>query len=409
MKNIPVMIPHIGKEEVEMMAKAVESGWVAQGPMVAEFEKGVSAHENKKFGVATTSCTTALHLALVALGVKEGQDVIVPSFTFVATPNSVMYTKAEPVFVDVDEKTYNMKVSSLEEKISKDYILKNGKLINKKTNNILTGVIAVNLFGLCADLERIKEITDKYNLFLLEDSACAFGAKINGKYEGSFGKMSCLSFHPRKSITTGEGGMVLTDDEELNNTLKKLRSHAASVSEVNRHLNKGYLLPEFNELGYNYRMTDIQAGMGLAQLLKFEDITEKRRKIASIYDEKLKKVEFLDVPYVPEGFYHTYQSYVCMLNYKKLGLSSIKEGKEFRNKLMEFLDDNKIATRVGTHATHMLGLYKEKYNLKEEDLMGAYACDSLSITLPLYYTLTEEDQDYIIDKILEGYKEIIGE
>lgn len=409
MKKLPVMIPYIGKEEVEMMAKAVETGWVAQGPMVAEFEKEVAQHEEKKFGVATTSCTTALHLALVAIGLKEGNDVIVPSFTFVATPNSVLYTGAEPVFVDVDTDTYNMNVDSLLKKIKNDYKYQKGKLINKKTSNVLKCVIAVNLFGLCANLEEIKKITDEYNLFLIEDSACAFGAKINDNYEGSYGKISCLSFHPRKSITTGEGGMALTNDEELNDIMRKLRSHGASISEINRHLNKGYLLPDFDELGFNYRMTDLSGAMGIAQMKKFEKITSKRRKIAKKYDEKLKQVDFLITPFVPKGYYHTYQSYVCMIDYHKLGFKSIEEGNKFRNSLMEYLDNNGIATRVGTHATHMLGLYKNRCGFKDEDFMGAYQCDQLGITLPLYYTLSEEDQDYIINYLLSGKKQILGE
>lgn len=409
MKNIPVMIPYIGKEEIDMIAETVKSGWVAQGPKVAEFEKLVCEHEEKKYGVATSSCTTSLHLALVALGIKEGDDVIVPSFTFVATPNSVMYTGAEPIFVDVNTNTYNMNVESLKNKIKTGYKNVNGELININTNNVLKAILVVNEFGLCAELEEIKRIADENNLILVEDSACAFGAKIGDKFEGSFSKISCLSFHPRKSITTGEGGMALTNDEKLYNTMKKLRSHGASVSEVNRHLNKGYLLPEFNELGYNYRMTDLSGAMGVAQMEKFEDITAKRREIAKKYDEKLEKVEFIKTPYVPEGYYHTYQSYVCMLDYKILGLNDIEEGYKFRNDLMEYLENNGVATRVGTHATHMLGFYKKRNNFNDTDLMGAYECDKLSITLPLYYTLTDEDQDYVISKLIEAKKSIIGE
>jgi perosamine synthetase len=404
MKKIPVMIPCIGKEEIEKIAEAVNSGWVAQGPMVEEFEKKVADHEGKKYAVATTSCTTALHLAMVALDVKSGEDVIVPSFTFVATPNSVMYTGANPVFVDVDSKTYNMSVESLKSKIENDYVLNNNKLINKTTKNILVGIIAVNEFGLCANLNEIKKIADKNHLFLVEDSACAFGAKTDKKNEGDYGIISCLSFHPRKSITTGEGGMALTNNKKLYERMTHLRSHGASISEVKRHLNKGYLLPNFNELGFNYRMTDLSGAMGLAQMEKCEYITSKRRELANNYDILLKKIDFLIPPFVPKGYYHTYQSYVCILDYKKLNLKSVKAGNIFRNNLMEFLEENGIATRVGTHATHMLGLYKEKNKIKDKELFGAYYCDQLSITLPLYVTLSEEEQKYVVNKIKEGCK-----
>lgn len=406
MKKIPVMIPYIGKEEIELITETVNSGWVAQGPMVEKFEKSVAKHEGKKHGIATTSCTTALHLALVALEVKEGYDVIVPSFTFVATPNSVLYTGATPIFVDVDSETYNMNVSSLKKTIDQLYSRNQNELINKKSGNILKGIIVVNEFGLCANLKEIKEIADKENLFLIEDSACALGAKTDEDFEGSYGIISCLSFHPRKSITTGEGGMLLTDDDELADKVRKLRSHGASVSEVNRHLNKGYLLPEFNELGYNYRMTDISAAMGIAQMQKLDLITEKRRSIASNYDKKLKEVDFIKTPKVPKDYYHTYQSYVCMIDWKKLNLKNIEAGNKFRNELMDYLETNGISTRVGTHATHMLGVYKENDN--HLDLDGAYECDSLSITLPLYFTLDSEDQDYVVSKIIEAKERILG-
>jgi len=408
MKEIPVIIPYIGEEENEEVKKVLTSGWVAQGPKVKEFEEKVAKYENTTYGIATTSCTTALHLGLIALGVGEGQDVLVPAFTFVATANAVLYTGATPILVDVNPNTYNVNVDEIEKTIQNNYELKQKKLINKNTGNQLTTIVPVNLFGLCADLPRVNEIAKKYNLKVLEDSACAFGAKIGDKFESEFGNPTCLSFHPRKSITTGEGGMILTNSEEIYNITTKLRSHGASKSEVARHKSAGYLLPDFNDLGYNYRMTDIQAAVGVAQLGKMTFITETRRSKADYYRKLLEKVDFITPPEVPDGYYHTYQSFVCMIDHEKLNMS-IEEAAIFRNDLMQKLEERKIATRVGTHAVHMLGYYKEKFDYEKTDFMGAYKADQLSITLPLYVQMSDEDQEYVINNILEIKQELMGE
>ena len=408
MKEIPVMIPFIGKEEQEEVKKVLNSGWVALGPKVREFEEKAAKYENAKYAIATTSCTTALHLALVAMGVGENQDVLVPSFTFIATANAITYTGATPILVDVEPTTYNINVEEIEKIINQNYEKIDEKLVNKKTKNILTTIVPVNLFGLCANLPKINEIAKRHNLQILEDSACAFGAKIGDKFESEFGNPTALSFHPRKSITTGEGGMILTSDEDLYNKASKLRSHGASVSEIARHKNAGYLLPDFNDLGYNYRMTDIQAAVGVAQMDKMTYITNTRREKADYYRKLLKDVNFINAPYVPEGYYHTYQSFVCMIDNEKLNMT-IEEATEFRNNLMQKLEENKISTRVGTHAVHMLGYYKEKFAYKDSDFPGAYKADKLSITLPLYVQMEKQDQDYVINKIIELEKELVEE
>lgn len=237
MREIPVIIPYMGIEEIEEIKKVVETGWVAQGPKVKEFEEKISNYEGVKYGVATSSATTSLHLALLTMGVTKGQDVIVPAFTFVATANSVLYTGATPIFVDVNENTYNIDIESILKNIKENYILKDNKLINKISGNQLTTLLPVNLFGLCADIPEVNKIAKQYSLKVLEDSACAFGAKIGNTFESGFGNTSCLSFHPRKSITTGEGGMILTNDYEVYLKATQLRSHGASISEVARHNN----------------------------------------------------------------------------------------------------------------------------------------------------------------------------
>lgn len=402
MRKLPVTIPYFGEDEAENVKKVIESGWVAQGPMVTEFEKAIAAHEGVKYGIATTSCTTALHLAMIAEGLQTGMDAIAPAFTFVATTNAIVQTGATPILADIHKDTFNIDVNCVKEIIQRDYRKQNDHLVNIKTGNVLWGIVPVHEFGLCCDILEINKIAEEYHLKVIEDAACALGAKINDTHEGGFGNASCLSFHPRKSITTGEGGMVLTNDDVLAKRMRELRTHGSTVSADARHQGKGFLLPEFNEAGYNYRMTDIQGAVGLVQATKLDYIVEEKRKRAAIYNRLIaeKLPEFI-TPYVPDGYYHTYQSYVCMLNYEKLGLDSVAAGGEYRNTLLQKLEDIGIATRQGTHAVHMLGYYKNRFGYAPEDCPNAYACDHLSITLPLYVQMEDSDQEYVVHKIRE--------
>ncbi|MDF2652978.1 MAG: hypothetical protein K0Q73_8783 [Paenibacillus sp.] len=400
MKKIPVMIPYFSQDEKDAVNEVLDSGWVAQGPKVAEFEKAVAAHEGVRHGIATTSCTTALHLALMVLGVQSDMDVIAPSFTFVATVNSIKMTGAEPVLIDIRKDTYNMDTEYLLKVIENKYAAKEGALYNLETGNRLWGIVAVHQFGLCADMHRINEIAAKFNLQVLEDAACAVGAKIGDIHEGGFGNVSCLSFHPRKSITTGEGGMILTNDDALAEKMRTLRSHGASVSAEQRHSGKGFLLPEFNEVGYNYRMNDIQAAVGLAQTKKLDWLLDERNRRASRYTDLItSKLPFLIPPAVPESYYHSYQSYVCMLDPNKLGFDHIEACGAFRNELLEILEEDGVSTRQGTHAVHMLGYYRTHDGYAPENLPNAYACDRLSITLPLYVQMSDQDQEDVIAMI----------
>ena len=399
MRKIPVTRPYFDNEEMEQIFEAIKSGWVANGPRTVEFEKQIAAHEGVAEGIATTSCTTALHLAMVGEEMCAGMDVIVPAFTFVATENAIVATGATPVMVDVHEETFNIDVEKVREIIEGRYEKCGGKLVNTETGNLLWGIVPVHEFGLCCDIEGINSIAEEYGLKVIEDAACALGAKYGDKHQGGFGNTSCVSFHPRKSITTGEGGMVLTDNKEFATRLRELRSHGNSVSAADRDKGKGFLLPEFNVAGFNYRMTDIQGGMGLAQVKKLDFIIEEKRRRASYYDALIKeRIPELIPPTEPEGYYHTYQSYVCMLDIDKLGFSSSEEGGEFRNKLLEILEERGIATRQGTHAVHTLGYYRNRFGYKNEDYPHAFACDRLSITLPLYVQMTDEDQEYVVEE-----------
>ncbi len=391
-KQIPITKPVFDYTDKEAILRPLSTNWIVQGPYVVEFENLFLKFTGAKFAKATTSCTTALHLALDALGIKADDKVIVPSFTYIASANAVEYTGAEVVFCDIDLRTFNIDVNRLEELLGKDKERK------------IKAIMPVHLFGLCADMLKIAELAKIYNLKVIEDSACGFDSWMVNKHSGTFGDAGCFSFHPRKSITTGEGGMIITNNEEVANNVASLRDHAASKSDLQRHKEKGgSLLPEFNIRGYNYRLTDIQGALGVCQMKKADSILNKRREIAERYKEALKDTADLLVPYVPDNYIHGYQSYVCLFtngeDISNLSMEKIDRLNVLRNRFMERLEEKGIATRQGTHAVHTLGYYRDKYNLNDEDYINSYAADRLSITLPLYAEMTDEEFEYVIEQI----------
>lgn len=400
MRRIPVTIPFFNEEELEQIKQAMDSGWVALGPRVQMFEEKIAEHEGVAAGVATTSCTTALHLALYGEGAGPGMDVLAPAFTFVATENAIVQTGAVPVMVDIKEETFNIDTAALERTLEDNYHEQDGVWKNNVSGNVLWGIVPVHEFGLCCDIYEVNRLADKYGIKVVEDAACALGASVKGVHEGAFGNTSCVSFHPRKSITTGEGGMILTDDEALAQRLRELRTHGSTVSAAERDKGNGFLLPEYPEAGFNYRMTDIQGAVGLAQVKKLDWIIEEKRKKAAIYNGLIRnQLPELIPPVEPEGYYHTYQSYVCMLDIRHLGIHSTEEGGQYRNRLLKALEDIGISTRQGTHAVHTLGYYRDRFGYTPQDFPHAWACDRLSIALPLYMQMTEEDQQYVVHSI----------
>ena len=397
-RNIPITKTIFDKDEELAIIEPLRSGWVVQGPNVSKFQDKFANFTNSRFAYATSNCTTALHLGLVAMGIKKGDKVIVPSFTFVASENAVEYTGAEVVFCDIDLRTFNIDETRLEN------LIKNDKNIK--------AIMPVNLFGLCANMPAIMQIAKKYNLKVIEDSACGFDGWIEDRHSGTFGDCGCFSFHPRKSISTGEGGMLITNDEKIAGLVSMLKDHGASKSDLQRHIEKGgSLLPNFDILGYNYRMTDIQGALGSCQMDKKERIMNGRRRIAKKYDDALKSEvvnnkklsEILIPPYIPNGYKHGYQSYVCLftdgVDLTELNKDIIDNINQKRNNLMQVLEENGIATRQGTHAVHTLGYYKVKNNFKDEDFLNSYAADRLTISLPMYADMSDEEFQYVIDHI----------
>lgn len=384
MHYINIAEPCLGDAEWEAVKEPISTGWLTQGPKVKEFETKFAKKHDVKYAYATTSCTTALHLALAALGITEGDYVIVPSFTWIATVNVVEYCGATPIFCDSDISTYNMDTSKLEAILKK--VTSEGKRVK--------AVIPVHLFGLMADMDPIVEMSEKYGFAIVEDAACAAGAMYGDRFAGSIGDIGCFSFHPRKIITTGEGGMCTTNAAELAERLSCLRSHGATISEEQRHSsNSPYLMPDFNVLGYNYRLSDLQGAVGSVQVEKLDGFIQERRKWAAYYKDKLKDVEWLLVPEEPSKCRHSYQAFVCRMDSTKIGYK--------RNEIMQKMQEAGIGTRAGTHAVHELGYYREKYNLRNEDYPVASELYANTISLPLHNKMKKEDYDYVIKVLSE--------
>jgi Predicted pyridoxal phosphate-dependent enzyme apparently involved in regulation of cell wall biogenesis len=373
-KYIQIAEPFLDEQEWVAVKAPLESGWLTQGPKVKDFEQAFALRHKVANALAVTSCTTALHLALLALGVGPGDAVVVPSFTWVATANVVEYCGARPYFCDSCRDTYNLDLSRLEQLL--DDLQKRG--VRPKA------VIAVHLFGLMTDMAALNEMADRYSFRIVEDAACAAGADQMGRPAGGWGEVGCFSFHPRKIITTGEGGMCTTNNDLIAAHIGQLRSHGASLSEEQRHSSDSpFLMPDFNEVGYNYRMSDLLGAVGLVQLTRLDNLIAQRRKLAAFYDEHLKDLNWLITPNVPADFAHSFQAYVCLVDRDRQSLP--------RNEIMGRLQKAGIASRAGTHAIHELGFYRDKYRLAPSDLPVASELYSQTITLPLHNKMTEDD------------------
>jgi len=370
----------LGKEEWLALKEPLETGWLTQGPKVAAFEKGFAEHHKVKHALATTSCTTALHLALLAVGVGPGDFVVVPSFTWVATANAVEYCGATPLFCDINPHTFNIDPANARQVI-----------INAITRECkVKAIVPVHLFGLYTEMNAIINLAKEFDLKIIEDAACAAGASYRGKTAGTLGDIGCFSFHPRKVLVTGEGGMCTTNDYDLANRINCLRNHGASVSEEQRHFgNAPYLLPDFNIRGYNYRMTDLQGALGIIQLSRLNGFISEREKWAQFYDRELASLNWIRTPARPEGCMISWQAYVCSVDENKAPCN--------RNSMMEFLQNMGVSTRPGTQAVHMLKYYRDKYNLHEDQFPVSKNAYYHSIALPLHNCMNEQDYHYVVD------------
>ena len=294
---IPITRLNVGEEEALAAADVVRSGWLTNGKKVQEFEKKVAEYVGAAQGVAVNSCTTGLHLALIAAGVKPGDEVICPSYSFIATANSILYAGATPKFVDIDPRTLNI----------------NPDLIEAAITPRTTAIMPVSQIGLAADLPRVHAIARKHGLRVVEDAAPSLGAKIGDERLGSISEFTCFSFDARKILTMGEGGVITTNDEAAATRLRQLRAHAASVSLADRHNATNVVIEQYPELGYNYKLTDIQAAVGLVQMGKIDTVLGERRRLAAAYAALLEGEDRIELPYEPAGYTHVYQCYSIRL------------------------------------------------------------------------------------------------
>jgi perosamine synthetase len=367
--KIPLVKPFVGAEEIEEITKVLESGYLAQGPKVKEFESLFAKYVGVKNAIATTSCTTALELALKTLGIKANDEVIVPDFTFPATGNVVLNVNAKPVLVDVDSSSYNIDPEEVE------------KAITERTK----AIIVVHLFGHSAEMGPIKEIADKYDCYIVEDAACSLGATYNGKAIGTLGDIACFSFHPRKILTTGEGGMLVTNDDRLAEKAATLKDHGKKV--VNSK-------PYFVCSGNNYRMSDVLAAIGVAQLKKFDMMVQRRRELAATYSEMLQKEDFgIQPPSEASWARHTYQSFVTHVK-SEYGTS--------RDDCISLMRNNfGIETQIGTYCLHMQPAYSRLSTCDKSRLGRSASLYLNTLTLPLYHTMSAEDQEYVVKALKE--------
>jgi perosamine synthetase len=371
-RKIPVARPYIGSEEETATIEALRSGWITQGPRVAEFETRFSQYIGCSHAVAVSSCTTALYLALAASGIGQGDEVICPSLSFIATANAITYTGATPIFADIDPETFNLDPAAVE------------MLITPRTRAIL----AVHQIGLSADLDALAGIAARHGLILIEDAACAIGSEYRNERIGKpSGLMACFSFHPRKILTTGEGGMITTNDGELAEKLRRLRQHAMSLSDVARHSASQVAAETYDEIGFNFRMTDIQAAIGMVQLSRLDTLLDRRRYLAARYDHALESIPWLQKPYVPDCCLHNYQSYMVKLRSTDVS----------RDALMQSMLEKGISTRRAVMAIHRERPYLS--NESGKHLPNTNRVTDSGIILPLFHQMSEEDQDYVIEAL----------
>ncbi len=370
--RIPLCKPYISKEEEQAARAVFRSGWLMQGPKVAEFEKLIAGYVGTRFAVAVNSGTSALSLALMALGLQTGDKVLMPSHSFVATANTAVHRGGEPVFVDVARGYYNIDPSKIEAAVD-------------KWARVL---MVVHQIGFAADMEPIMAIARRRKRAVVEDAACSLGTVYKGRKTGSFGEVACLSFHPRKVITTGEGGMVLTNSEKIADTVRSLRNHGLALTGESKQ-------PQCETAGFNYRMTDVQAAMGIAQLGKLEKIIRLRTRLAERYRDKLTELQALALPKWPEGSIPNYQSFVVEVADESID----------RERVLNYMAQADIECKPGIQPIHLEPAYVKKGT--NENLPETIRAAERSFFLPLYPAMTRAQQDTVINCLKEAINKCV--
>lgn len=379
--RIPIARPVLGEAEADAARRAILSGWVTQGPEVAAFEREFAAVVGAPHACAVSSCTTALHLALLACGVGPGDEVVTVSHSFIATANAVRYCGATPVFVDVDVETFNMDVSQLD------------SAFTSRTRAIL----AVHQLGMPCDLASILSVARAHRVAVVEDAACAAGSEIrwNGTWEAigrPRGDVACFSFHPRKVLSTGDGGMLTTASEALDRQFRLMRQHGMSVSDAVRHQSSQVTFEEYPALGYNYRMTDIQGAIGREQIKRLPGLIARRRELAARYQLALRGQPKLEVPFEPEWARSNWQSY------------AVRVPRGSQRTIMQALLDEGISTRRGVMNAHLEGAYPPGTwkTAPGHRLDRSEEAQDTAVVLPLFHDLQESDQDRVVDALIRA-------
>ena len=373
---IPVMRPLLGEDEARAVQAVLATGWIAQGPKVAEFEAAFAAKVGAAHAVAVSSCTTGLHLALVALGIGPGDEVVVPSLSFIATTSAVRYVGATPVFADVDEQTLNLTDKTVAE------------VVTPRTR----AVIVVHQAGMPADLDRLEAMCDELGLDVIEDAACAIGSTYEDRPIGATARIGVFSFHPRKLLTTGEGGMLVTSDAALADRFRRLREHGTSASAAQRHGGRTVQVESYGELGFNYRMTDLQAAVGVVQLDRLDAMIERRRALAARYRAGFAAVPDLVLPVDPPYGRTNHQSFWVLLP---------DAFPLHRDEVLQLLLDAGISARRGIMAAHREPACAAlSSGSSPVDLPVTERITDRTLILPLYHELAEADQDRVIDAVV---------
>lgn len=377
---ISITEPSFDESEFEMVRAVLASKWVTQGPMTERFEKLIAENQKAAFAMACTSCTAGLHLATMALGLGPDDEVIVPAFTWITSAHAAEYVGAKAVFADIDLATFNIDPKALE------------AAITPRTK----AVVAVHLFGLAAPMDEIRAICAPRGIRIIEDAACAIATTYKGEPVGAIGDLGCFSFHPRKVVTTGEGGAVTTNDPELASAVRSLRNHGTTglpSADIEPH--GPWTMGTFDRIGFNLRLSDIQAAVGVAQMAKLQKLVADRRATAKRYTEMLRDVTDLQLPVAGEVEGHTFQSYVIRL---------VEGGRKRRNAVMSAMALAEMQSRPGTHAVHRLGYYREKYGLKAEQFPNSCAAEDTTITLPIVPFMRHSDQERVVQVIRQALK-----
>jgi dTDP-4-amino-4,6-dideoxygalactose transaminase len=373
---IRLTIPSIENEDLKAVQEVLASGQLVQGARVASFETQVAERAGTDLAVAVSNCTAALHLALLGLDVRAGDLVIVTAYSWVATGNVIELCGAQPVFVDIRPDTFNMDPSVLESVLKR-------LMGNPETARRVKAILPVHAFGLMANMSEIMKLADRYGIPVVEDGACALGASLDQRPAGSWGKLGCFSFHPRKAVTTGEGGMIVGNDGELIRRLKALRNHGQDPQSQS---------PDFILPGLNYRMTEFQAALGSTQMKKLDHIVSSRKRLAQSYGELLRETS-LTLPVVPPGHSPVFQSYVVLLPVEDHG---------FRDDVIARLRERGVETAIGTWNMPMTSFFRARYGFKKGDFPVADRVFARSLTLPLYAHMTRSDQEKVTDELKQS-------